>query len=66
MKIDQLWFPYRWGLRLRKTLVKFSASYGSKYFSIQRPLAVFISALLDDKHQELFDKTPHSLYKNHV
>lgn len=62
--INNLWYPYRWGLKIRKKLLKFASSYGSKYIKIRRPVAVFISALLDENHQELHDKTIEYHYKN--
>lgn len=60
--MNELWYPYRWGLKVRKVLLKLSSSYGSRYIKYKRPFAVFLSALLDDTHQETYKGTPH--YKN--
>jgi hypothetical protein len=63
MGIEELWYPYRWGIILRGKLRKFASSYGGRFLFIRRPLAVFINSLLDEKHQETFIGTPHSTYK---
>lgn len=52
-------YALRLGIKIRKILMHFASDYGSRYMWIKRPLAVFISALLDDKHQELYKNTPH-------
>jgi len=56
--------PVRLGLRIRKKMLSFAASYGGKFFFIRRPIAVFFNTLLDDKHQETFKGTMHERYKN--
>ena len=60
--MTNLWYPFRWGLYIRKKLLKFSSSYGSTFMFLRRPLAVFIDVILDDKHQETLKGTKH--YQN--
>jgi len=64
LRYEEYWYPVRWGLKLRKALLRFSSSYGSRFMFIRRPLAVFISVLLDENHQETFENTIHSSYKD--
>ena len=64
LKVDELWWPFRYGLRLRKKLLKFCSTYGSKFFRIRRPTVVFLSSLLDEKHQETYEGTVEYNYKS--
>lgn len=57
VQVDDLWFPYRYGLKCRKKLLRFCSSYGGKFFKIRRPLVVFLSAILDENHQETMKGT---------
>ena len=63
MQYKELWYPYRWGLSTRKSLKRFASSYGSTFLFVRRPIAVFLSTLLDENHQETFTGTPHNLHK---
>lgn len=55
-----LWYPFRWGLRTRRFLKRVASTYGSGLvYKVRRPLAVFLSALLDESHQENFTGTFH-------
>jgi hypothetical protein len=63
-ELEDLWYPYRWGLKLRKKILYFCRHYGGRFFKIRRPLVVFLSSLLDENSQEMFEKTPHYIVKN--
>lgn len=64
LEFKDYWWPVRWGLKARKLLRVFSGSYGGKFFKVRRPVAVFLSTLLDLDHQEIHDKTIHNHYLN--
>ena len=63
MNYKELWYPYRWGLWTRKKLLHFAKSYGT-WIKMRRPIVVFLSALLDENHQETFGGTVHKSYKD--
>jgi hypothetical protein len=48
------------GIQIRNKLITFAGDYGSTFYAIRRPLAVFITALLDTDHQETFKNTDHN------
>lgn len=59
ININELWYPFRWGLKLRKLIYKMQLSYGQGFMmKIQRPFAVFTNSLFDFEHQEKFECTP--------
>jgi len=57
MQIENLSRPYKYGLYTRRFLLKFCRSYGSTFFHIRRRVVVFLSALMDENHQERFSNT---------
>ena len=61
MKLQDYSFPVRWGIQARNALLRYSSSYGGRFYIIRRPLAVFFNTLLDDKHQEMYKGTIHQV-----
>ena len=60
MEISKLNKEYRWGLIVRKNIRIFCRSYGKGIlFRLRRKIVVFLSTIIDEKHQE---KSPNSYH----
>lgn len=63
MEIKELNKEVRWGLIVRKKIRMFCRTYGSGWlFPIRQNIVIFLSTIIDEKHQEKYTNSHHYKY----